>query len=188
MKKSPLYTRTGDCGQTSLVGGQRISKCCDRLEAYGTVDELNSHIGLLASMVDNDDDRAQLIEIQKVLFVLGSYLATDTATTELRSRSIVTDEMVTDIEHAIDVVDDLLPPFRAFILPGGTQAASQAHVCRTVCRRAERCILRLASECNIDERVTAYINRLSDYLFALARKQNIDAQEPEVLWLPNKKS
>ena len=187
MKKSPLYTRTGDCGQTSLVGGQRVSKCCDRLEAYGTIDELNSHIGLLASMVGSDDDRTLLTDIQNVLFVIGSYLATDTTTTELRSRSIVTDEMVARIEHDIDLIDSQLPPLRAFVLPGGTQAAGQAHVCRTVCRRAERCILRVAAECPIDSRVTAYVNRLSDYLFALARKQNIDAQKAEILWLPNKK-
>ncbi len=138
-------------------------------------------------MVGSDDDRATLTDIQNVLFVIGSYLATDTTTTELRSRSIVTDEMVARIEHDIDLIDSQLPPLRAFVLPGGTQAAGQAHVCRTVCRRAERCILRIHAECPIDERVTAYINRLSDYLFALARKQNIDAQEAEVLWLPSKK-
>ena len=187
MKKSPLYTRTGDTGQTSLVGGQRISKCCDRLEAYGTIDELNSHRGLLASLTPSDDDRKDLAEIQNVLFVIGSYLATDTTTTQLRQQSIVTDTMLTDLEHAIDLIDSQLPPLRAFVLPGGTQAASQAHVCRTVCRRAERCILRVLAECPLDTRVTAYVNRLSDYLFALARKQNIDAQEAEVLWLPNAK-
>lgn len=184
MKKSPLYTRTGDTGQTSLVGGQRVEKCCDRLEAYGTIDELNSHIGLLRSLLTDVDDDALLGNIQNVLFVVGSYLATDTATTELRQQSIVSAEMVQTLEHAIDRIDGHLPPLRAFILPGGTKAASQAHVCRTVCRRAERCILRLSADCPVDTHVTAYVNRLSDLLFALARKQNVDARHEETEWRP----
>jgi cob(I)alamin adenosyltransferase len=184
MKKSPLYTRTGDAGQTSLVGGQRVSKCCDRLEAYGTVDELNSHIGLLRSLITDADDRTLLLAVQNVLFVVGSHLATDTSTTELREASVVSDEMVQALEQAIDRIDSHLPQLRAFVLPGGTRAAAQAHVARTVCRRAERCILRVAADCPIDPRVTAYVNRLSDLLFALARKQNVDAREEETVWMP----
>lgn len=213
MKKSPLYTRTGDNGQTSLVGGQRVSKCCARLESYGTIDELNSHIGLLVSLIRNPerinfmpspmgilnsilphiaeettvtaDSLAQaLTDIQSCLFVLGSYLATDTSNTELRQYSVVTPEMVSELEHQIDLLDSLVPPFRAFILPGGTMAASQAHVCRTVCRRAERCMIALQEEIGepLDTNVMCYINRLSDYLFVLARYLNIAANQEEILW------
>ena len=213
MKKSPLYTRTGDHGQTSLVGGQRVSKCCTRLESYGTIDELNSHIGLLVSLIRNSErisympsalgvlnsimphkveeedvtanSLAQaLTDIQSCLFVLGSYLATDTANTELRQYSVVTPEMVSKLEHQIDLLDSLVPPFRAFILPGGTKAASQAHVCRTVCRRAERCMIALQEEIGeaLDSHVMCYINRLSDYLFVLARYLNIAANQEEIVW------
>lgn len=184
MKKSSLYTRTGDHGQTSLVGGERVSKCCDRLEAYGTIDELNSHIGLLRSLLTDSADSALLLDVQNVLFVVGSHLATDTTATDLRPQSIVTDAMIEALEQAIDRTDAALPRLHAFVLPGGTKAAAQAHIARTVCRRAERCILRVAAECPVDSRVTAYVNRLSDLLFALARKQNIDAHEAETLWLP----
>ena len=218
MKKSPLYTRTGDHGQTSLVGGQRVSKCCTRLESYGTIDELNSHIGLLVSYIRNSerfssipspsgilnsilpqtsenetvsaDSLAQVLtDIQSCLFVLGSYLATDTSNTELRQYSVVTPEMVAALEHQIDLLDSLVPPFRAFILPGGTQAASQAHVCRTVCRRAERCMIALQEEIGeeLDTNVMCYINRLSDYLFVLARYLNIAANHEEILWEKKKK-
>lgn len=178
-----VYTKTGDKGQTSLVGGQRVSKCCDRLESYGTVDELNSHIGLLISMCSDDADKAFLTNIQAALFVVGGYLATDNNQHEIRQGNIVTADMVEGIEREIDRLQELLPPLRLFILPGGSMAASQAHVCRTVCRRAERCILRLA-ECGaeVDEQVLSYINRLSDYFFVLARKLNVDAGIEDIVW------
>ena len=183
-KKSILYTRTGDTGMTSLVGGQRVSKTSARLESYGTVDELNSHIGLLITYVDDPQDRDLLTVIQSQLFVVGSYLATDTSQRELRQQSIVTDEMVTQLEHAIDDVDAQLPPLRLFVLPGGTRGASQCHVCRTVCRRAERRILALqeAIETPLDPNVLAYVNRLSDFFFAFARKLNIIAGQEEIVW------
>ena len=182
--KSPLYTRTGDHGQTSLVGGQRVSKCCNRLESYGTIDELNSFIGLLAAQVSDGHDRQFLTDVQSALFVVGSYLATDTSQRELRQQSIVTPEMVEALEQEIDSVDAQLPPLRLFVLPGGTATAGIAHVCRTVCRRAERCILRLQDELDypLDERVLSYVNRLSDYFFALARKQNVVAGHDEIIW------
>ena len=178
-----VYTKTGDKGQTSLVGGQRVSKCCERLESYGTVDELNSHIGLLISLATDEADRLFMTDIQAGLFVVGGYLATDTTQREVRTGNIVTPEMVSAIEMEIDRLQELLPPLRLFILPGGSMAASQAHVCRTVCRRAERCILRLA-ECGaeIDEQVLSYVNRLSDYFFVLARKLNVDASVEDVVW------
>lgn len=182
MKKSNVYTRTGDCGTTSLVGGTRVLKTHIRLEAYGTVDELSSHVGLLAAMLTDETDRDNLITIQNNLFVVGAALATDTAVTELRSYAVLSEEVITGIEHCIDAADEGLPPWRGFILPGGTQAAAQCHVCRTVCRRAERRILALAAEVPVDGTVTMYMNRLSDYLFVLAKKINFMAGVEENLW------
>lgn len=181
-----VYTKTGDKGQTSLVGGQRVSKCCERLESYGTVDELNSHVGLLIALDADDTDKQFLTDIQGKLFVVGGYLATDNSQREVRSGNIVTPEMVSAVESEIDRLQAMLPPLRLFILPGGTVASSQAHVCRTVCRRAERCILRLV-ECGaeVDEQVLSYVNRLSDYFFVLARKLNVDAGVEDVVWRRN---
>jgi len=182
-----VYTRTGDKGQTSLVGGQRVSKCCERLESYGTVDELNSHLGLLITYCDDNQDKAFMHDVQAKLFVVGGYLATDNSQREIRQGNIVTHEMVVAVEHEIDRLQELLPPLRLFILPGGSRGAAYAHVCRTVCRRAERCILRLA-ECGAEvaPQVTAYINRLSDYFFVLARKLNVDAGVDDIVWRRNK--
>lgn len=178
-----IYTKTGDKGQTSLVGGQRVSKCCERLESYGTVDELNSHIGVLITYCTDEKDRVFLTDVQGKLFVVGGYLATDNSTREVRTGNIVTPEMVEEVEKEIDRIQAALPPLKLFILPGGSRGASYAHVCRTVCRRAERCILRLA-ECGaeVDDMVTAYVNRLSDYFFTLARKMNVDSGTEEVVW------
>lgn len=167
-----IYTKTGDKGQTSLVGGQRVSKCCDRLDSYGTVDELNSHIGVLISLTGNDINKQFLIGVQKTLFVVGGYLATDKSGKCICPDCIITNEMITIIENEIDRIDALLPPLNHFILPGGSTTASYAHVCRTVCRRAERCILRLTeNNIAVDENVIKYMNRLSDYFFVLARSE-----------------
>lgn len=186
-----IYTKTGDKGQTSLVGGQRVSKCCDRLESYGTVDELNSHIGVLINYCTDEADRTFLIDIQAALFVVGGYLATDTSARDVRPGNIVTEEMVASVEQEIDRLNALVPPLRLFILPGGCQGASFAHVCRTVCRRTERCILRLDASLAeefadgsvfIDPNVLAYVNRLSDYFFVLARKLNVDDGTEDIVW------
>ncbi|MBQ0023169.1 MAG: cob(I)yrinic acid a,c-diamide adenosyltransferase [Prevotellaceae bacterium] len=178
-----LYTKTGDKGQTSLVGGQRVSKCCKRLESYGTVDELNSHIGVLITYCTDPADQAFLTDVQSKLFVVGGYLATDNTQHEVRTGNIVTPEMVAAIETQIDAIDSILPPLKLFILPGGCRAAAYCHVCRTVCRRTERCILSLIEEgTEVDDNVTAYINRLSDYFFILARKLNLDENHPEIIW------
>ena len=178
-----IYTRTGDQGQTSLVGGQRVSKACQRLESYGTIDELCSFIGLLITYCQEEEDQQFLTDVQGTLFVVGGYLATDNTQREVRPGNIVETEMVGRIEQEIDRINTALPPFRSFILPGGCRAAALCHVCRTVCRRAERCILRLAEEgACIDENVIAYVNRLSDYLFVLARKLNTDEKHPEIIW------
>lgn len=178
-----VYTKTGDKGLTSLVGGQRVSKCCERLESYGTVDELNSHIGVLITYCNDTKDSEFLTGIQAMLFVVGGYLATDNSEREVRQGNIVTPGMVADVEQEIDRLQELLPPLRLFILPGGSRAASYAHVCRTVCRRAERCILRLAETgAQVDTHVIAYVNRLSDYFFVLARKLNADNDTQDIVW------
>lgn len=182
-----LYTRTGDSGTTSLVGGQRIAKTHIRLEAYGTVDELNSHIGLLISLITDDADRALLTEVQNLLFSIGSMLATDTSARDYRPGRYVTSDDVTVLENAIDAAEEGLPGWRGFILPGGTTAAAQAHVCRTVCRRAERRIYALAAEADVDAQLLAYMNRLSDYFFALAKKINHSAGQEENIWAKREK-
>lgn len=182
MKKSMVYTRTGDKGTTSLVGGQRVSKADVRLESYGTVDELNSHIGLLISLLHNEHDQEVLTHVQNLLFVVGSNLATDQSNTELRQASVVHLEEIEALEHEIDVIDAALPPLRAFVLPGGCQASAQCHVCRTVCRRAERRILALCEQAEVQPELLQYVNRLSDYLFVLARKINIDEKKSEIFW------
>ncbi len=182
MVKSKIYTRTGDAGQTSLVGGVRVSKTHVRLEAYGTVDELNSHLGLLVSLVNDAELATLLSEIQHTLFVVGVCLATDTEQTALSRQGVVPQEAIDALENRIDEIDATLPQLRAFVLPAGTQAASQCHVCRTVCRRAERRILALAENFDVDSNVIAYVNRLSDYLFVLARKLNVIAGQDEIMW------
>lgn len=182
-----LYTRTGDSGTTSLVGGQRVAKTHVRLEAYGTVDELNSHIGLLISLLTDDADRALLTDIQNLLFSIGSMLATDTSSRDYRPGRYITSDDVTALERAIDAAEEGLPGWRGFILPGGTTAAAQAHVCRTVCRRAERRIYALAAEADVDAQLLAYVNRLSDYFFALAKKINHSAGQEENIWAKREK-
>lgn len=183
-----IYTKTGDKGMTSLVGGQRVSKTDLRLEAYGTVDELNSQLGLLLTEVGDASDHALLNEVQNHLFVVGGYLATDQSTTQLRAQSVVTPAMIESLEKAVDEIDSSLPKLRAFVLPGGTRGASMAHVCRTVCRRAERRILTLNNqlkerdEAELDANVLSYMNRLSDFLFVLARKMNIIEGQDEIIW------
>ena len=171
-----IYTKTGDKGMTSLVGGQRVKKCCERLESYGTVDELNSFIGLLVTKCLDEKDKAFLQKVQNTLFVVGGNLAGSNATA-------VTPDMITAVEQEIDRLQEIIPPLRAFVLPGGSESASVAHICRTVCRRAERNILRLAeTEEVVDESVIKYINRLSDYFFVLSRKLNKDADVGDVEW------
>lgn len=178
-----VYTKTGDGGMTSLVGGQRVSKCCERLESYGTVDELNSHIGVLITYCTNTQDQSFLTDVQAKLFVVGGYLATDTSQRDIRPGNIVTDEMVEAVEREIDRLQELVPPLKLFILPGGARSAAYAHVCRTVCRRSEREILRLQETgAEVDNNVIAYVNRLSDYFFVLARKLNVDENVEDITW------
>lgn len=174
-----IYTRTGDKGTTSLVGGVRVLKTDVRLEAYGTVDELNSQLGVLETYLTDPEDEELMEYIQRKLFAIGGYLATDQSKTEVRQSFIVTAADVKKMEDAIDAAEKLLPPLRAFVLPGGSRGSAVAHVCRTVCRRAERRILALKDQFPLDEQLLAFINRLSDYLFNLARKINIITGEDE---------
>lgn len=182
MKKSLIYTKTGDKGTTSLVGGTRVSKTHIRLEAYGTVDELNSNLGLLITYLSDERDRNFVQQVQDKLFAVGSHLATDQEKTKLYEVSIITPELVEVMEHEIDRLDATLPPLSAFVLPGGSRGAAVCHICRTVCRRAERRILALAEQVEISTELLAYVNRLSDYLFVLSRKINQDEKKGEIFW------
>lgn len=182
MKKSLVYTRTGDKGQTSLVDGSRVSKASPRLDAYGTVDELNSHLGVLRSMIDDAQDKDFVLKIQNCLFSLGGYLATDQTVKDLNVACVVTEQMVEALEVEIDRIDESLPKLKAFVIPGGSLAASYCHVCRTVCRRVERLTISLAENVEVEDVVLSYINRLSDYLFVLSRKLNVDSKNSEIFW------
>ncbi len=166
---------------TDLVGGCRVRKDCARLEAYGTVDELNSHMGLLAAAMTDETDINCIRECQAVLFSVGAVLATDEEAGG-HTRQAVTAEDIWRVECTIDQWSKDLPPWRGFILPGGTEAAARAHVCRTVCRRAERCILTLAREAEVAGELLCYVNRLSDLLFVLAQRLNFLAGREEILW------
>lgn len=182
IKKSNVYTRTGDAGTTSLVGGIRVSKTDARLEAYGTIDELNAQLGLLLTYLTDERDRCLLLRVQHLLFVIGSQLATDTSCRELMAASVVPQEEIHRLEQEIDRLDAALPRLHAFLLPGGCRAAAVCHVCRTVCRRAERRVLALSKEAEVSSELLSYINRLSDYLFVLSRKLNIEAKSEEIFW------
>ena len=162
MKKSRVYTRTGDGGMTSLSGGVRVSKTDVRVEAYGTVDELNAHIGELITYLEREEDREFLTGIQCDLFTIGAYLATEPSRAEKLGREVVTEEDVTRLEQAIDEAEDGLPGWRGLVLPGGSRGAAVCHVCRTVCRRAERRILELSGSEPVMTEDCAYDNRLSD--------------------------
>lgn len=177
-----IYTKTGDKGTTSLVGGTRVPKTHIRLEAYGTVDELNSNLGLLITYLPDDRDKKFLQHVQDKLFAVGSHLATDQEKTKLYEISIITPALIEAIEKEIDHLDSLLSPLSNFILPGGSRGAAICHICRTVCRRAERRILALAEQVEISPELLIYVNRLSDYLFTLSRKINLDEKKEEIFW------
>lgn len=184
---SKIYTKTGDSGTTSLIGGQRVSKCCERLESYGMTDELNSHIGVLLAYTEDEADRRFLLQVQSDLFRIGAWLATPAPNSpsswEGRGGVVPVDVNVNAIEHEIDRLNGLVSPQKSFILPGGSLGAAYAHVCRTVCRRTERAILKLQeSGAHVDDTLKAYINRLSDYFFVLARKMNADKGIADIPW------
>lgn len=182
MKITRVYTKTGDKGETSIVGGIRVKKSCERLEAYGTVDELSSQLGLLASLLPDGEDKSLIIRIQTNLFNVCTNLATDQSQTPLYDSAKLVDGEIELLEQEVDRIMKLLPERQGFILPGGCQAAAQAHVCRTVCRRAERRIVSLSEVAQISPETLQYVNRLSDYLFVLAKKINFNAGVSEIVW------
>lgn len=179
-----IYTKTGDKGTTSLIGGTRVAKSHLRIEAYGTVDELNSYIGLVRDQEVNKGRADILKEIQDRLFTIGSTLATDP---DKNTKMVTPDlhpEDVTLLEQEIDKMTAEVPPLRSFVLPGGHQSVSFGHLARCVCRRAERLAIRLQEESPVDDLVIVYLNRLSDYLFALCRKMTYELQAEEIAWKP----
>lgn len=177
-----IYTKTGDKGYTSLIGGTRVPKHHLRIESYGTVDELNSYIGLIRDQELSSHDKQLLKQIQDRLFTIGSSLASDPG----KSKMILPDLVEADIqllEKEMDAMNENLPELRNFILPGGSNAISFCHIARCVCRRAERLSVHLSEQSQVDEKVNIYLNRLSDYLFVLARKIGNDNQIPENQWI-----
>ena len=181
-----IYTKTGDNGETGLFGGERVSKDSLRISAYGTVDELNSFIGLATTEVRDEDVKKILLKIQNQLFVVGSDLATpeDEKTKKLSIQRTPASYYI-DIEKVIDEYDEQLEELRNFILPGGSKGAALLHVCRTICRRAEREVVALKNLVTIGENIVIFLNRLSDLLFVLSRFENKVSNHPDTIWNPN---
>jgi cob(I)alamin adenosyltransferase len=180
-----IYTKTGDNGSTSLFGGERVSKSHYRIDAYGTVDELNAYIGMLRDQEINQASIGILTEIQNTLFVIGSILATEPGNTKVKVPDLEVSE-IQSLENEIDKMDSALPPIKNFVLPGGHISVSFGHIARTVCRRAERLVIALDSHEKINPLVIQYLNRLSDYLFMLCRKMTADLGVKEIAWPPKK--
>ena len=189
-----IYTKTGDKGTTALFGGTRVPKHHIRIDSYGTVDELNSHLGLIRDQNINNHYKDVLIDIQDRLFTVGAILATDPEKATLKNGKDrlnipkISEADITKLEQEMDTMNESLPPMTHFVLPGGHQTVSFCHIARCVCRRAER----LASALNdlepFQPESLKYLNRLSDYLFVLARKLSYDLQAEEVKWIPKKES
>ena len=180
-----IYTKTGDKGTTSLIGGTKVSKAHLRIEAYGTVDELNSYIGLCKDLLRDNDNNAILQEIQDRLFTIGAALACDPEKETKMKIPDLKEEDISLLEQEIDKMDKQLPPMKSFILPGGHPTVSHIHISRCICRRAERCCVRLEAEQNeVEPIIIKYLNRLSDYLFVLARYAAHLYQSEEIPWKP----
>ena len=168
-----IYTKTGDKGMTSLVGGARVSKTHVRLEAYGTLDELNAQLGVLCAYLVDGEDVSNVQWIQKKLFIIGTLFATEDSSSLKVSLTQIEQSDISKLERLIDSIQNTLQPCRSFIIPGGSRGSAFCHVCRTVCRRAERRTLAMREEgCIIDDNILTFLNRMSDYLFVLSRKTN----------------
>lgn len=178
-----IYTKKGDQGTTGILGGVRLPKHHLRIESYGTVDELNSFVGALRDQVNEDDLKSQLISIQEELFTMGSHLASDPEKNKMKLPDL-REEDVTRLEQEMDKMDEKLPEMRSFVLPGGHPAVSAAHVCRCVCRRAERNCVALSEVEFVDEKILRYLNRLSDYFFMLSRQLTQNYGVMEIPWKP----
>ena len=183
-----IYTKRGDGGETGLVGGQRVSKDTPRIEAYGTVDELNAFVGLAAVSCAEDSRLAPLAgtlrRVQHELFNLGSILATEAADVHPKQPRVTAAE-ITQLEREIDSMNADLPALRSFVLPGGTRLSAELHVTRTICRRAERLVVAMGREEDVPPEVIPYLNRLSDAMFVWSRWVNHVLGVPEALWEPN---
>ena len=180
-----VYTKKGDSGTTGLIGGTRVSKNHIRIESYGTVDELNSYIGLIRDQEINEETKVVLIEIQDRLFTLGSLLAADPEKTKMVLPQLF-EEDVTFLEKQIDEMDETLEPMKSFVLPGGHTTVSYTHIARCICRRAERLTVELSEQFEVNPIIIQYLNRLSDYLFTLSRKLTKDLGAKEQPWIPRK--
>ena len=189
-----IYTKTGDKGTTGLVGGTRIPKHDLRIDCYGTVDELNSYLGLIRDQEISKESKTTLIEIQNQLFIIGSLLATDPEKLKDASKrkrlgiTFLEADAITFLETEIDAMNLALPPMTHFILPGGHQTVSFCHIARCICRRSERTISKLNAEQPTQPEILIYLNRLSDFIFVLARKLSKELQVEEIKWIPNKPS
>jgi cob(I)alamin adenosyltransferase len=178
-----IYTKTGDNGTTGLLGGTRVSKANLRIDAYGTVDELNSYLGLLRDQTVNKHRVVELINIQNILFIIGSYLASDPDKSKVKIPELNPIE-VEALEKRMDEMNEKLPEMRNFVLPGGHESVSYCHITRCVCRRAERLVTGLSEVSQTNELVLKYLNRLSDYLFVLSRMMTQELNATEIPWLP----
>ena len=178
-----IYTKTGDKGETSLIGGTRVPKYHIRIETYGTVDELNSYMGLISCQAIDVHYQQVLKEIQDRLFTIGASLAADPERSKMKIPDLLADDIIL-LETEMDAMNEILPELKHFVLPGGNTTVSYCHLARCVCRRAERLTVHLAETSFVDSNITIYLNRLSDYLFVLARKLNADHGTPENIWIP----
>ena len=176
-----IYTKFGDTGETALYGGTRLGKDASQFEAIGTVDELNAYIGYAQTLIDDADLSALLSRLQNHLFAVGADLATP-ATHTKSAEMRISEDFTTEMEAAIDTLSEALPPLRNFILPGGCPAGAILHIARVVCRRSERCVVRLARETAVNPEILRSLNRLSDLLFVLARTVNFRANTSEPIW------
>lgn len=183
-KEWKIYTKTGDKGETSLIGGTRVPKYHQRVEAYGTLDELNSYIGLIRDLINQPELSTELLSIETNLFIIESELATDPNVLILKTLPKITEEQIKVLEDAIDRINAILRPLQNFILPGGHPVSSHCHIARCICRRAERIIIQLATVEEVDSLALKYINRLSDYLFMLARLILHQNGISEIKWEP----
>ncbi|MFY0624745.1 MAG: cob(I)yrinic acid a,c-diamide adenosyltransferase [Reichenbachiella sp.] len=178
-----IYTKTGDKGKTGILGGTRLLKSDLRIESYGTVDELNSYLGLLRDQTVNREHSKKIVKIQSDLFVIGSHLASDSDKSKVKIPEF-NNKVVEDLEKWIDDMDAQLTPLKFFVLPGGHESVSFGHVARCVCRRAERGVVLLAQSDYVDENIVIYLNRLSDYLFVLCRWMSQKLEVEEIPWKP----
>ena len=177
-----IYTKTGDKGTTSLIGGKRVLKNSDKLNAYGTIDELNSFLGLLRAKTTDENIKNEILDIQNTLFNVGAHLALDENVEKIPEFAQINDEKIKKIEDLIDFFQENLPKITNFIIYGENELSAICHVCRAICRRAEREIITVNQQYNIDNNIVTYVNRLSDFLFVLARVYTKNEEKSDFLW------